>query len=45
MFCDNQKIKITPNEVFLDDREIGIDIKGSVLTNYDVGIRAEGIIF
>ena len=42
---NNQKIKITPHEVFLDDREISIDIKGSVLTNYDVGIRAESIIF
>lgn len=42
---NNQKIKITPHEVFLDDREIGIDIKGSVLTNYDVGIKAESIIF
>ena len=44
--CYNtQKIQITRNEVFLDDREIGADIKGTVLTNYDVGIRAESLIF
>jgi len=29
----------------MEDREIGADIKGTVLTNYDVGIRAESVIF
>jgi len=42
---NSQKIQITQNEVLLDDREIAADIKGTVLTNYDVGIRAESVIF
>ena len=42
---NSQKIQITQNEVLLGDREIGADIKGTVLTNYDVGISAESIIF
>lgn len=42
---NSQKIQITQNEVFLDDSEIAADIKGTVLTNYDVGIRAESVIF
>lgn len=41
LFYNSQKIQITQNEVLLDDREIGIDIKGTILTNYEVGIRAE----
>ncbi len=44
LFYNSQKIQITQNEVLLDDREIGADIKGTVLTNYDVGIRAESAI-
>lgn len=44
--CYNaQKIRITPSEVLLDDRELGADVKGTVLTNYDVGIRAETLMF
>jgi hypothetical protein len=42
---NSQKIQITQNEVLLDGREIGADIKGTVLTNYDVGIKAESVIF
>lgn len=42
---NSQKIQITQNEVLLEDREIGADIKGTILTNYDVGIRAESVIF
>ena len=42
---NSQKIQITQNEVLLGDREIGADIKGTVLTNYDVGISAESVIF
>lgn len=38
---NTQKIRITLSEVFLDDIEIGTDIKGTVLTNYDVGLRAD----
>jgi hypothetical protein len=45
LYYNSQKIQITRNEVFLDGREIGADIKGTVLTNYDVGIRAESVIF
>ena len=42
---NSQKIQITQNEVLMDGREIGADIKGTVLTNYDVGIKTETIIF
>jgi hypothetical protein len=42
---NSQKIQITQNEILLDGREIGADIKGTVLTNYDVGIKAESVIF
>lgn len=45
LYYNAQKIKITSSEVLLDDREIGDDCKGTVLTNYDVGIRAETLAF
>ncbi|HZD33910.1 MAG TPA: hypothetical protein VE130_01790 [Nitrososphaeraceae archaeon] len=40
---NSQKLRITQNEILLDGREIGADIKGTVLTNYDVGVRAESV--
>ena len=42
---NSQKIQITLKEVLLNDREVGADIKGTVLTNYDVGVKAETTIF
>ncbi|HET6730188.1 MAG TPA: hypothetical protein VFH04_01170, partial [Nitrososphaeraceae archaeon] len=45
LYYNAQKIKITPSEVLLDDKEIGADLKGTVLTNYDVGIRADSLAF
>lgn len=42
---NSQKIQITLKEVLLDNREVGADIKGTVLTNYDVGVKAETTIF
>ena len=42
---NSQKIQITQDEILLGDREIGADIKGTVLTNYEVGIRAESVTF
>jgi len=42
---NSQKIQITLKEVLLDDKEVGADIKGTVLTNYDVGVKAETNIF
>ena len=41
MYYNGSSIRITENEVFLDDLEIAIDQKGTVLKNYDVGIVAE----
>jgi hypothetical protein len=45
LYYNAQEIKISPSEVLLDDKEIGADLKGTVLTNYDVGIRAESLAF
>ncbi len=45
LYYNTQKLKIGPNEVSFDDREIGADLKGTVLTNYDVGIRADTFMF
>jgi hypothetical protein len=45
LFYNSQKIQITQNEILLDGREIGTDIKGTVLTNYDVGISTQSAIF
>jgi hypothetical protein len=42
---NSQKIQITLKEVLLNHREVGADIKGTVLTNYDVGVKAETTIF
>jgi len=34
-------IKITENEILVDGREVAIDLKGTVLKNYDAGIVTE----
>jgi hypothetical protein len=41
MYYNGSSIRITENEIFLDDLEIAVDQKGTVLKNYDVGIVAE----
>ncbi|HZD33867.1 MAG TPA: hypothetical protein VE130_01570 [Nitrososphaeraceae archaeon] len=45
LFYNSQKIQITQNEILLDGREIGTDIKGTVLTNYDIGISTQSVTF
>ena len=45
LWYNSRKIQINRSEVLLDGTEIGADIKGTVLTNYDVGIGAETAIF
>jgi hypothetical protein len=41
MYYNGSSIRITENEIFLDDLEIAVDQKGTVLKNYDAGIVAE----
>jgi hypothetical protein len=41
MYYNGSSIRITENEIFLDDVEIAVDQKGTVLKNYDAGIVAE----
>jgi HNH endonuclease len=43
MYYNRSPIKITENEILLDSEEIAIDLKGTELRNYDVGIVAETI--
>jgi hypothetical protein len=41
MYYNGSSIRITEDEIFLDDLEIAVDQKGTVLKNYDAGIVAE----
>jgi hypothetical protein len=41
MYYNGSSIRITEDEIFLDDLEIAVDQKGTVLKNYDIGIVAE----
>jgi hypothetical protein len=41
IYYNGSSIRITENEIFLDDLEIAVDQKGTVLKNYDAGIAAE----
>lgn len=43
IYYNRSPIKITENEILLDNEEIAIDLKGTELRNYDVGIVAETI--
>lgn len=45
LFYNSQKIQITQSEILIDGREVGTDIKGTVLSNYDVGISTQTDIF
>jgi hypothetical protein len=38
---NRSQIKITENEILIDGREVAIDLKGTVLKNYDAGIVTE----
>jgi hypothetical protein len=38
---NRSRIKITENEILVDRREVAIDLKGTVLKNYDAGIVTE----
>ena len=40
MYYNNHPIRVTRNEILLDENEIGIELKNSVLKNYDVAIAA-----
>jgi hypothetical protein len=43
MYYNRSPIKITENEILFDNEEIAVDLKGTELRNYDVGIVAETI--
>ena len=38
---NGSSIRITENEILLDNTEVAVDLKGTVLKNYDAGIIAE----
>jgi hypothetical protein len=41
MYYNGSPLRITENEVLLNNDEIAIDLKGTELRNYEVGIAAE----
>lgn len=41
MFYNGYPIKITNDQILFDNQEIALDIKGTVLKNYEIGITAE----
>ena len=41
MYYNGSSVRITENEILLDNTEIAVDLKGTVLKNYDAGIVAE----
>jgi hypothetical protein len=40
MYYNNSQIRVTRNEILLNENEIGVEFKNSVLKNYDVAIAA-----
>jgi hypothetical protein len=40
MYYNSSSIRVTRNEISLDENEIGTEIKNSVLKNYDAAIVA-----
>jgi hypothetical protein len=40
MYYNSYPIRVTRNEILLDENEIGTEFKNSVLKNYDVAIVA-----
>ena len=43
MYYNGALIKITENEILIDNREVAIELKGTVMKNYETGISAETI--
>jgi hypothetical protein len=43
MYYNRALIKITENEILIDNREVAIELKGTVMKNYETGISAETI--
>ena len=43
MYYNGAHIKITENEILIDNREVAIELKGTVMKNYETGISAETI--
>jgi hypothetical protein len=41
MYYNGAPIKITEKEILIDNKEVAIDLKGTVLKNYEIGIAAE----
>ena len=41
IFYNGYPIKITNDQILFDNQEIALDIKGTVLKNYEIGITAE----
>ena len=41
IFYNGHPIKITNDQILFDNQEIALDIKGTVLKNYEIGITAE----
>ena len=41
MHYNRSPIKITENQILLNDEEIAVDLKGTELRNYEAGIVAE----
>ena len=41
MYYNGAHIKITENEILIDNREVAIELKGTVMKNYETGISAE----
>jgi hypothetical protein len=40
MYYNSSSIRVTRNEILLDENEIGTEIKNSILKNYDTAIVA-----
>src|SRR5919199_3713144 len=41
MYYNRTPIKITENQILIGDKEVALDLKGTVLKNYEAGIGAE----
>jgi hypothetical protein len=41
MYYNRTPIEITENEILIDHKEVALDLKGTVLKNYEVGVVAE----
>ncbi len=41
MFYNGCPIKITNDQILFDNQEVALDIKGTTLKNYEIGVTAE----